>query len=44
MFEDAFLRLEVQIILSHLLKDLVDNLSMKGEVMGGSNEDVIEVD
>ena len=36
MFEDAFLRFEVQIILSHLLKDLVNNFLMKGEVMGGS--------
>ena len=33
MFEDTFLRLEVQIILSHLLKNLVDDLSMKGEVV-----------
>ena len=44
MFEDALFRLEVQIILSHLRKDLVDNLSMKGEVMGGGDKDIIEID
>jgi hypothetical protein len=44
LFEDALLRLEVQIILSHLRKDLVDNLSMKGKVMGGSDKDVIQID
>ena len=44
MFKDAFLRLEVQIILSHLCKDLVDDLSVKWEVMGVGNENVIKVD
>ena len=44
MFKDAFFRLEVQIILGHLRKDLVDNLSMKGEIVGGSDKDIIKVD
>ena len=44
LFKDAFFQLEVQIILSHLCKDLVDNLSMKGEVMGSSDKDVIKID
>ena len=44
MFEDALLRLEVQIVFSHLCKDLVDNLLVKGEVMGGGDKNVIKID